>query len=138
MLLFFIIILSIAFNYIWLINNELFILAIFLITFFLIIYIFMNFVIKLFFFKSISNILNLLKYSNVIDIYLDKILYYNLIIKSFYFKSILKNKNNLKIFINTIDNRISNFIFFNIFNFFLVIKKNLFKLLKNTKIFFYF
>jgi hypothetical protein len=98
----------------------------------------MNFIIKLFFFKSISNILNLLKYSNVIDIYLDKILYYNLVIKSFYFLNLLKNKNNLKNFINAMDQKISNFIFFNIFNFFLVIKKNLFKLLKNTKIFFYF
>ena len=98
----------------------------------------MNFIVKLFFFKSISNILNLLKYSNVIDIYLDRLLYYNLIIKSFYFKNLLKNKNNLKIFINSMDNKISNFIFFNIFNFFLVVKKNLFKLLKNTKIFFFF
>ena len=77
MLWLFIILLSIWFNHIWLINNEAFILAIFLIIFFLVIYIFMSFFIKLFFFKNISNILNLLKYSNVLELYLDKVLYYN-------------------------------------------------------------
>ena len=136
MLWLFIILLSIWFNHIWLINNEAFILAIFLIIFFLVIYIFMSFFIKLYFFKNISNILNLLKYSNVLELYLDKVLYYNLTVKILFFKNILKNKNKLINFLNFIDNKINNFLFFNILNFFLSIKKNLFKLLKNKKLLF--
>jgi hypothetical protein len=134
MLLFFIIFLSILLNHIWLVNNETFILAILLIMFFLLIYIFLSFFIKIYFFSNISNILNLLKYSNVINIYLDKIIFYNITIKNNFLKILLKNKGKLIKILNFLNNRINNFLLFNILNFFLILKKNLFKILNNKKL----
>lgn len=116
-----------------LINNETFILAIFLITFFLIIYIIGSFQIKLFFFSNISNVLNILKYSNMINIYLDKILYFNIIIRNKFFKNLLKKKG-VTLILKILNNKINNFLFFSIFNFFLILKKNLLKILKNKKL----
>jgi len=134
MLYIFIILLSIWFNHIWLINNEMFILAIFLISFYFLIYIFMSLIIKMYFFFNISNILNFFKYTVIIDIYLDRVLYYNFVIKNYFLKSYLKNKNksiDLFLFLN---NKINNLLFFNILNFFLILKKNLFKISKNNKL----
>ena len=134
MFLLFFIVLSIWFNHIWLVNNETFILAIFLIIFFLLIYIFMSYLIKIYFFFSISNILNLLKYSNMININLDKALYYNIIVKNYFFKNLLKKKDKIINILNLLNKKINNFLFFNILNFFLILKKNLFKILKNKKL----
>jgi hypothetical protein len=102
--------------------------------FFLLIYIFMSFIIKLYFFSNINNILNLLKYSNTINIYLDKILYYNILVKNNILVNLLKNKNRLIPVLVSLNNKINNFLFFNILNFFLILKKNLFKILKNKKL----
>lgn len=135
MLIIFLIILSIWFNHIWLISNESFILGIFLISFFLIIYIFLSFTIKSIFFSNVSNILVLLKYSNTINLYLDKVIYYNVSIKNIFVKSLLKNKDKQIDILNNINNKINNFLFFSILNFFLMLKKNLFKLIKNKKLF---
>ena len=129
-----IILLSIFFNNMWLISNESFILAIFLITFFMLIYIFFSFSIKLFFFFNVSNILNLLKYSNVVNLYLDKIIYYNIIVKNYFVKSLLKNKDKQIDTLNNINSKINNFLFFSILNFFLNLKKNLSKLIKNKNL----
>lgn len=134
MLLLFIIILSIWFNHVWLVSNETFVLAIFLITFFFLIYTFIGFNIKIYFFSNISNILNLLKYSNMINIYLDRILYYSIIIKNNFLSTLLKDKDKLINFFNFLNKKVNNFLFFNILNFFLVLKKNLFKILKNKKL----
>jgi hypothetical protein len=103
-------------------------------TFFLLIYIFLGFSIKIYFFSNISNILNLLKYSNMINIYLDRVLYYNIIIKNNFLRNLLKDKNKLIYLLNFLNNKINNFLFFNILNFFLILKKNLFKILKNKKL----
>lgn len=134
MFLLFFIVLSIWFNHIWLVNNETFILAIFLITFFLLIYILMSYLIKIYFFFSISNVLNLLKYSNMININLDKALYYNIIVKNFFLKNLLKKKDKIIKILNLLNKKINNFLFFNILNFFLILKKYLFKILKNKKL----
>ena len=82
----------------------------------------------------VNYILNLLKYSNMINIYLDKILYYNIIIKNNFLKKLLNKKNNIIEFLNLLNKKINNFLFFNILNFFLILKKNLFKILKNKKL----
>jgi hypothetical protein len=134
MLFLFIIILSIWFNHIWLVNNEMFILAIFLMSFFLLIYIFLSNSIKIYFFSNISNILNLFKYSNMINIYLGKVLYYNITIKNNFLKNFLKNKEKLISIFSFLNKKINDFLFFNILNFFLTLKKNLFKILKNKKL----
>lgn len=134
MLFIFIIILSILFNYFFLINNEIFILAIFLMTFFLIIYVFMSFSIKNYFFYSISNILHLLKYSNVINIYLDKVLYYNIMIQNIFYRNLLKNKSKLICMLNFLNKKLNKFLFFNVLNFFLNFKKNFFKILRNKNL----
>ena len=102
--------------------------------FFLLIYIFLSYLIKFYFFSNVNYILNLLKYSNMINIYLDKILYYNIIIKKNLLKKLLKNRKNIIIFLNLLNKKINNFLFFNILNFFLTLKKNLFKILKNKKL----
>jgi hypothetical protein len=68
------------------------------------------------------------------NIYLDKILYYNIIIKNKFLKNLLKNKNNIIIILNLLNKKINNFLFFNILNFFLILKKNIFKILKNKKL----
>lgn len=130
----FIIVLSIWFNHVWLLNNETFILGIFLITFFSIIYIFLNFVIKSYFFSNINYILNLLRYSNIINLHLDKVLYYNIIIKNKLLVNLLNNKNKLINILNLFNSKFNNLLFFNILNFFLILKKNLFKILKNNKL----
>lgn len=130
----FIVIFSIWFNYNWLVSNESFILAIFLITFFFIIYIIVSFSIKIYFFFNISNILNLLKYSNIMNIYLDKILYSNIFLKNKIFIILLKKKENLIKMFNIYNNKFNIFLFFNILNFFLQLKKNLFKILKNKNL----
>jgi len=111
-----------------------FILGVFLIMFFLLIYTFLSFFIKFYFFSNVNYILNLLKYSNTINIYLDKILYYNITIKNNYLINLLNNKYNIIEISNILNNRINNFLFFNILNFFLTLKKNLFKILKNKKL----
>jgi hypothetical protein len=111
-----------------------FILAIFLISFYFLIYIFMSIIIKMYFFSTISNILNLFKYTVVIDIYLDRALYSNVIIKNYFLKSYLKNKNKSIDLFYFLNNNINNLLFFNILNFFLILKKNLFKILKNNKL----
>jgi len=129
-----VIVLSIWFNHFWLVNNETFILGIFLIMFFLLIYIFMSFLIKLYFFSNVNNVLNLLKYSNTINIYLDKVLYYNIVIKNNILMKLLKNKNRLIDVLILLNNKINNFLFFNVISFFLNLKKNLFKILKNKKL----
>jgi hypothetical protein len=134
MFFFFIIILSIWLNHIWLVNNETFILAIFLIIFFLLIYIFLSFFIKIYFFLNVSNILNLLKYSNMTNIFLDKAVYSNIIIKNNFFKILLKNKEKLINVLNILNNKINSFLLFNILNFFLNLKKNFFKILNNRKL----
>jgi len=134
MLYIFIIILSIWFNHIWLINNEMFILAIFLISFYFLIYIFMSIIIKMYFFSNISNILNLFKYTVAIDIHLNRVLYYNVIIKNNFLKSYLKNKNKSIDLFYFLNNKINNLLFFNILNYFLILKNNLFKILKNNKL----
>ena len=54
----------------------------------------------------------------MINIYLDKVVYFNIIIKNKFFKVLLKNKEKL----------------INILNFFLILKKNLFKILNNKKL----
>ena len=133
MLFLLIIVLSIWLNHIWLVSNETFILSIFLMSFFLLIYIFLSYMIKIYFFFNISNLLNLLKYSNTIDLFLNKILYNNLIIKNYFLKIILKNKNKLIIFTSYINKQINNFIFLNLINFFLNLKKNLLKISKKNK-----
>lgn len=135
MLILFLIILSIWFNHIWLISNESFILSIFLISFFLIIYIFLSFTIKSMFFSKVGNILVLLNYSNAVNLYLDKIIYYNISVKNNLVKILLKNKEKQIDILNNINKKINNFLFFSIFNFFLILKKNLFKLIKNKKLF---
>jgi len=135
MLYFIFIVLSIWFNHIWLVNNETFVLAIFLIAFFILLYIIMNFFIKIFLLKNVNNILNLLKYTNTLDLYSDKILYYNLMIKNKFFKNLLKIKNKSNDLFYKLNYNISNFLFLNILNFFLVLKKNLFKIFKNKKFF---
>jgi hypothetical protein len=94
----------------------------------------MNFSIKIYFFSNISNILNLIKYSNVINIYLDKVLYYNIMIKNIFYKKILKNKNKFIFIFNILNKKISLFLFFNILNFFLILKKNFFLILKNKNL----
>src|SRR6202012_1016921 len=94
----------------------------------------MSYLIKIYFFFSISNILNLLKYSNMININLDKALYYNIIVKNYFFKNLLKKKDKIINILNLLNKKINNFLFFNILNFFLILKKNLFKILKNKKI----
>ena len=134
MLFLFIIILSIWFNQIWLINNEAFILAVFLTTFFLLIYFLFGFAIKMYFYSNISNMLNLLKYSNMINIYLDKVLYYNVIVRNIFLKKFLKNKDKMIYILNLINYKINNFLFSNIINFFLILKKNLYKAIKNKKL----
>lgn len=134
MLFFFLIILSIFFNNLWLVNNETFILAIFLITFFFLIYIFFSFFIKMYIFFNISNILGLLKLSNMINIYLDKIIYFNIIIKSIFLKTLLKSKGKFMNILNLLNNKINSFLLFNILNFFLTLKKNLFKISNNKKL----
>jgi len=98
------------------------------------IYTFLGFSIKSYFFSRISNVLNILKYLNIIDIYLDKILYQNLIVKNFFLKNILKNKDKLIGYLIRLNQKISNFLLLNIFNFFLNLKKNIYKLLKNKKL----
>jgi len=70
----------------------------------------------------------------MINIYLDKILYYNIIIKINILKNLLNNKNNIIEFLNLLNKKINNFLFFNVLNFFLILKKNLFKILKNKKL----
>ena len=134
MLLLFIIILSIWFNHIWILNNESFILGIFLIMFFLIIYIFLSFSIKLYFFSNVNYILNLLKYSNIINIYIDKVLYYNIAIKNKLLIKLLSNKNKLINVLVFLSYKFNKLLFFGILNFFLVLKRNLFKILKNNKL----
>jgi len=94
----------------------------------------MSYIIKIYFFSSISNILNLLKYSNVVNIYLDRILYYNIIIKNNFLKNLLKDKDKIINILNFLNKKVNNFLFFNILNFFLILKKNLFKILKNKKL----
>ena len=111
-----------------------FILGVFLIMFFLSIYIFLSYLIKFYFFSNVNYILNLLKYSNMINIYMDKILYYNIIIKKTFLKNLLNNKKSIIEFLNFLNKKINNFLFFNILNFFLILKKNLFKILKNKKL----
>jgi hypothetical protein len=134
MFFFLIIILSIWFNHIWLVNNETFILAIFLMTFFLSIYIFLSFFIKIYFFLNVSNLLNLLKHSNMVNIFLDKAVYSSIIIKNKIFINLLKNKEKLINVLNFLNNKINSFLFFNILNFFLNLKKNFFKILNNKKL----
>ena len=94
----------------------------------------MSFFIKIYFFLNVSNILNLLKYSNMINIYLDKVIYFNNIIKNNFFLILLKNKNKLISIFNFLNNKINSFLLFNILNFFLILKKNLFKILNNKKL----
>lgn len=134
MFLFFIITLSIWFNYYWLVNNEIFILSVFLISFFLLIYTFFSFLIKLYFFFKVSNIQNILKYFNVIDIYLDRVLYQNIIIKNYFLRNILKNKYKFISNLIQLSEKINNFLLLNIFNFFLNLKKSIYKLLNNKKL----
>jgi hypothetical protein len=134
MLLLFIIILSIWFNHIWILNNESFILSIFLIIFFLIIYIFLSFSIKSYFFSNVNYILNLLKYSNIINIYIDKIICYNISIKNKLLIKLLSNKNKLINVLVFLSYKFNNLLFSSILNFFLVLKRNLFKVLKNNKL----
>jgi hypothetical protein len=134
MFFFFIIILSIWFNHVWLLNNETFILGIFLIIFFLLIYLFLSFLIKYYFFSNINYILNLLRYSNIINIYLDKVLYYNIMVKNKFLINILNKKNKFISLLDSLNNKFNNLLFFNILNFFLILKKNLFKILKNNKL----
>ena len=76
--------------------------------FFLLIYIFLSYLIKLYFFSNVNYILNLLKYSNMINIYLDKILYYNIIIKNNFLKKLLNKKNNIIEFLNLLNKKINN------------------------------
>lgn len=134
MLLLIIIILSIWFNYYLLVNNESFLLSILLVSFFFLIYIFMGLLIKLFFISKISNILNILKIYNVIDIYLDKLLYQNIIIKKYFLKNTLKIKDKLIYILISFNYRINDFLLSNIFNFFLNLKKNFYKLSNNKKL----
>jgi hypothetical protein len=94
----------------------------------------MGLLIKLFFISKISNILNILKIYNVIDIYLDKLLYQNIIIKKYFLKNTLKIKNKLIYILISFNDKISNFLLSNIFNFFLNLKKNFYKLLNNKKL----
>jgi len=90
--------------------------------------------IKYYFLSNINYILNLLKYSNMINIYLDKVLYYNIIIKNRFLINILNNKNKIFSLLDFLNNKFNNLLFFNILNFFLILKKNLFKVLKNNKL----
>ena len=94
----------------------------------------MSFLIKLYFFSNINYILNLLKYSNIINIYLDKIIYYNILIKNGFIKGLLKNKDKMVIILNLLNIKIINLLLFYILNFFLILKKNLFKILKKNKL----
>ena len=94
----------------------------------------MSFLIRLYFFSNVNNILNLFKYSNTINIYLDKVLYYNVIIKNNILINLLKNKDRLIAVLALLNDKINNFLFINIINFFLNLKKNLFKILKNRKL----
>jgi hypothetical protein len=94
----------------------------------------MGFFIKIYFFFNISNILNLIKYSNVINIYLDKVLYYNITIKIMFHKNLLKNKLKLICIFNLLNKKLLNFLFFNILNFFLIFKKKFFKILGKKKL----
>jgi hypothetical protein len=70
----------------------------------------------------------------MINIYLDNILYYNITIKNNFFKKLLKNKNNALEILNLLNKKINKFLFFFILNFFLILKKNLFKILKNKNL----
>jgi hypothetical protein len=103
-------------------------------TFFLLIYIFLGFSIKIYFFSNISNILNLIKYSNIINIYLDKVLYYNIAIKTIFYKNLLKKNLKLICIFNILNKKLLNFLFFNILNFFLIFKKKFFKILGNKNL----
>lgn len=94
----------------------------------------MNFMIKLYFFSNINSILNLLKYSNTINIFLDKVLYYNIMIKNNILINLLKNKDKIINILILLNYKINNFLFFNLINFFLTLKKNLFKILKNKRL----
>ena len=129
-----IIILSIWFNHMWLVNNETFILGVFLVIFFLLIYIFFSFFVKMYFFSNISNMLNLLKYSNMVNIHLDKVLYYNIIIRNKFLKHTLNNKDKFINILNILNNKFNNFLFFTIINFFLILKKNLYKIAKKNRL----
>lgn len=95
---------------------------------------FLGFSIKSYFFSRISDVLSIFKYLNIINIYLDKILYQNLIVKNIFFKNILKHKNKLISYLIRLNQKISNFLLSNIFNFFLNLKKSIYKLLKNKKL----
>jgi hypothetical protein len=70
----------------------------------------------------------------MINIYLDRIFYYNIIIKNNFIKYLLKDKKDLMNILSFFNNKINGFLFFNILNFFLILKKNLFKILKNKKL----
>ena len=90
----------------------------------------------MYFFSNISNILNLLKHSNMVNIYLDKVLYYNIIIKNKFLKNTLNNKDNFVKILNILNNKFNNFLFFTIINFFLILKKNLYKIAKKNRLLF--
>jgi len=94
----------------------------------------MSFFIKIYFFSNVSNILNLLKYSNMVNIYLDKIIYFNILVKNRFFTRILKYKGNLISIFNNLNKKINSFLLFNILNIFLILKKYLFKILNNKKL----
>lgn len=68
------------------------------------------------------------------NIYLDKILYSNIFLKNKIFIILLKKKENLIKMFNIYNNKFNIFLFFNILNFFLQLKKNLFKILKNKNL----
>jgi len=133
-LLYSIIILSIFFNYYWLVNNEVILLSILLLSFFFLIYIFMGLLIKLYFISKTSNVLNILKTYNVIDLYLDKLLYQNIITKKYFLKNVLKIKDKLINVLIYFNQKINNFLLSNIFSFFLNLKKNFYKLSNNKKL----
>ena len=96
----------------------------------------MQFFIKFFFFSSINRIYNFSKYSNVIDIYLNKHLCYNLIIKKRFITALLKNKNKNKAIhiMYSLNNKFRKLLFSNILICFFKLSNNIFRVLKNKKI----